>query len=202
MIFLLLHGETEWNRRHRFQGRLDSPLTPHGMQQAHQAGKTLSLLIEDLSKCRIVSSPLGRARQTAEIVCTALSVSLDHLTLDPRLMEIDLGSWAGLTRDEVEAKWPRPLDGATRYDWYFRSPDGEALDTAAARLGEWLADIERASETTITISHGVASRILRGLYTNLPIQQALSLQISRDVIFKLADGCTERIPCRPTKLHP
>ena len=193
MIYLVLHGETEWNRQRRFQGRLDSPLTPDGLAQARRAGTKLAGLIDDAAACLIVSSPLGRARQTAEIVCEAMRVPTERLSLDPRLMEIDLGSWAGLTRDEVEELWPRPLDGSSRYDWYFRSPDGERLDTLTARLREWLADTERGNATTIAVSHGVASRILRGLYANLPMERALSLEITRDVIFKLADGRVDTI---------
>ena len=104
MIYLVLHGETEWNRQRRFQGRLDSPLTPYGLEQARRVGSTLGRLIKDPAMCRLMSSPLGRARQTAEIICAALGVSSVQLALDPRLMEIDLGSWAGLTRAEVEAK--------------------------------------------------------------------------------------------------
>jgi len=193
MIFLLLHGETEWNRQRRFQGRLDSPLTPDGVQQARRVGMTLSALTKDLASCRIVSSPLGRARQTAQIVCTALGISSDSLKLDPRLMEIDLGSWSGFTREEVEAKWPRLLDGTSLYDWYFRSPNGEPLETISARLREWLTDIQQTPGTTIAITHGIASLILRGLYTNLPIQEVFSLEFSRDTIFKLSDGRVESI---------
>ena len=196
MIYLVLHGETEWNRQRRFQGRLDSPLTSEGLEQARQVGRTLAHLVRDASTCRIISSPLGRSRRTAEIVCEAMGVPIERLSLDARLMEIDLGSWAGLTREEVEAKWPRPLAGANRYDWYFRSPDGEPLETASARLREWLSDTDRNDATAIAVSHGVASRILRGLYANIPMGDALALEVSRDVVFKLADGIIQRIQCQ------
>jgi probable phosphoglycerate mutase len=110
-------------------------------------------------------------------------------------VEIDLGAWSGLTREEVEAKWPRPLAGASRYDWYFRSPNGERSPAATSRLGRWLDEAERAGEVTIAISHRVASRILRGLYAKLPIAKALTLEVSRDAIFTLGDGLIEKIPC-------
>jgi len=198
MILLVLHGETEWNRQHRFQGRLDSPLTPDGVQQARRAAKALSVQIKDLADYRIVCSPLGRARQTMEIICSVLGLSSGHVKLDPRLMEIDLGSWSGLTRDEIEAKWPRILDGANGYDWYLRSPDGEPLEAITARLREWLTDVEQTPGTTIAISHGLASLILRGLYTNLTLQEVFNLEFSRDTIFKLSDGRLDSIRPQPT----
>ena len=68
MFYLTLHGETEWNRDRRFQGQLDSPLTEHGVEQAHRMGVTLRELIGDATGYVIVSSPLGRARRTAEII--------------------------------------------------------------------------------------------------------------------------------------
>ena len=75
--------------------------------------------------------------------------------------------------DEVEARWPRPLDGAGRYDWYFRSPDGETLDDLTARVRQWLADAA-GRDRMIAVSHGVTSRCLRGLYGGLETSEALS----------------------------
>ena len=195
MIYLVLHGETEWNRQRRFQGRLDSPLTPEGLEQANRVGIALSRIVENVAGCQIVSSPLGRARHTAEVICEKLKMPPTRLVLDPRLMEIDLGSWAGLTRANVEERWPRPLEGANRYDWYFRSPDGERLDAVTARLRQWLTDTANSGAITIAVTHGIASRILRGLYACLSMEQALSLEISRDAIFRLANRKIEKIEC-------
>jgi broad specificity phosphatase PhoE len=195
MFFLTLHGETEWNRERRFQGQLDSPLTEHGVAQAHLMGATLRELLGASTKCAIVSSPLGRARRTAEIICQVLGMDSRKIETDARLQEINLGSWAGFTRDEVEARWPRALDGAGRYEWYFKSPDGETLDQVTARVGQWLSDSAQR-ERMIAVSHGVTSRVLRGLYGGIAAPVALTLEVSRDVVFMLRDGTIDRIPCR------
>jgi len=195
VFYLTLHGETEWNRERRFQGQLDSRLTEHGVEQARLMGVTLRGLLGDSTGYAVVSSPLGRARRTAEIICEVLGIEARQIETDTRLAEIDLGSWAGLTRGEVEARWPRPLDGAGRYDWYFRSPDGETLDDLTTRVRQWLADIDRRGRI-VAISHGVTSRLLRGLYGGIEMSEALTLEVSRDVVFRLHDGSVDSIPCQ------
>ena len=193
MFYLTLHGETEWNRERRFQGQLDSPLTEHGVQQARRMGVTLRELLGNATGYVVVSSPLGRARRTAEIICDILEIDSRQIETDTRLAEINLGSWAGRTY-EVEARRPRPLDGAGRNDWYFRSPDGETLDDLTTRVRQWLSDTARR-DRVIAVSHGVTSRILRGIYAGIAESQALTLEVSRDAVFRLHDGSIERIPC-------
>jgi broad specificity phosphatase PhoE len=195
VFFLTLHGETEWNRERRFQGQLDSPLTEHGVQQAHLMGVTLRELLGDSAACAVVSSPLGRAHRTAEIICRVLGLEPRQIETDARLAEINLGSWAGMTRQEVEALWPGALDAAGRYDWYFRSPDGETLDAVTARVRHWLSDTARR-DRMIAVSHGVTSRLIRGLHGGVEESEALMLEVSRDVVFRLDGGSIDRIPCR------
>jgi broad specificity phosphatase PhoE len=195
VFYLTLHGETEWNRGRRFQGQLDSPLTGHGVEQALLMGVTLRELLGDAIGYTVISSPLGRARRTAEIICDALGIESRQIETDTRLAEINLGSWAGMTRDEVVARWPSALDNAGRYDWYFRSPDGETLDHLTARVRQWLADIGRR-DRIIAVSHGVTSRLLRGLYGRIEMSEALTLEVSRDVVFWLHDGSVDSIACR------
>jgi probable phosphoglycerate mutase len=194
VFYLTLHGETEWNRQRRFQGQLDSPLTEHGVEQAYLMGVTLRKLLGDSAECAVVSSQLGRARRTAEILCQVLEIESRQIETDRRLAEINLGSWAGLTRNEVEARWPGALDGAGRYDWYFRSPDGETLADVTARVRQFLSDAARR-ERIIAVSHGVTTRILRGLHGGMAVSEALTLEVSRDVVFRLHDGSVVRIPC-------
>jgi broad specificity phosphatase PhoE len=194
VFYLTLHGETEWNCERRFQGQLDSRLTEHGVEQARLMGVTLRGLIGDSTRYAVVSSPLGRARRTAEIICEVLGIEARQIETDSRLAEIDLGSWAGMTRDEVEARWSGALDGAGRNDWYFRSPDGETLDDLTTRVRQLLSDISRR-DRVIAVSHGVTSRLIRGLFGGIAVSDALTLEVSRDVVFRLHDGLVDRIPC-------
>lgn len=156
-------------------------------------GAKLRELLGNATGYVVVSSPLGRARRTAEIICDILEIDSRQIETDTRLAEINLGSWAGRTY-EVEARWPRSLDGAGRYDWYFRSPDGETLDDLTTRVRQLLSDISRR-DRVIAVSHGVTSRLIRGLFGGIAVSDALTLEVSRDVVFRLHDGLVDRIPC-------
>lgn len=180
-IFLVRHGETEWNATGRYQGHLDSPLTPRGMAQAEALGESLAAIPEIIDT--VFVSPLGRARETLEII--ARNGLLPQAQSDQRLMEVTAGAWDGLTQEDIDAQWPDALNGATPFDWYFRSPDGESYDAARVRALSWLNDVRG---TVIAVSHGLIGRIIRGAYLNLPKEHGLSLPVPQDVVWKLAGG--------------
>ena len=187
-IFLVRHGETEWNRSRRYQGWSDSPLTPHGVAQAEAIGKRLRVLPE-AAAAEIVASPLGRARRTAEIIAERLGRHAP-LRFDDRLKEISLGSWDGLHRTEIASLAPGIFDH-DYFEWYFRTPDGETYDAFAGRIAAWLAEAGEAP--VIVVAHGVVTRVLRGLYAELPRSEALSLPVPQDRVFRLAGGAIEEI---------
>lgn len=186
-IFLIRHGETEWNASERFQGRLDSPLTPKGRVQAAACGNRLARL--GVRPDRFVASPLGRTRQTAEAI--AACSPFPHVSCDARLAEVSLGSWDGLTLVDIDHKWPGVLDGSSPFDWFFRSPDGESYDAARERAMAWLDD---PAGVVVAVSHGLIGRIIRGAYADLPKAETLALPVPQDVIWRLCDGKIEAIP--------
>ncbi len=189
-IFLVRHGETEWNRARRYQGWSDSPLTPEGCAQAEAIGRRLGTLPE-AAGAAIVASPLGRARRTAEIIAQSLGRRAP-IRFDDRLREISIGSWDGLDRRDIVARAPGLFAGDDgRWEWYFRTPDGETYDCVAGRIAAWLAEL--GDEPVIAVSHGVVTRVLRGLYAGLPRAEALSLAVPQDRIFRLAGGTIEEI---------
>lgn len=185
-IYLIRHGETEWNVQGRFQGRLDSVLTNTGVKQAEAIGRRLAGL--DLSFGAFITSPLGRTRQTAAII--AGLARLPAIQWDDRLAEVSLGSWDGLTDIDIDAQWPGLLDGSTQFDWFFRSPDGESYDAVFQRAECWLRERQGV---TVAVSHGLISRLIRGAYSGLPKTEALSLPVPQDVIWRLSNGRIEPI---------
>ena len=189
-ILLVRHGETEWNLQRRNQGRFDSPLTGRGVAQAEAIGRLVGTL-PNVAAVRIVASPLGRARRTAEIIRTHIEPA-PELLLDERLRELSLGSWDGLTYEEIAVRSPGIFDGDSAPEWCFRSPGGEPFDAFAARIGEWLREAVEAP-FVIAVTHGVVSRILRAVYGGLPRQIALTLPVSQDKVFRLSDGTIEAI---------
>jgi probable phosphoglycerate mutase len=189
-ILLVRHGETEWNRARRHQGRFDSPLTERGVAQARAIGRLLASLPEARA-APIVASPQGRARRTAEIIREELGGG-GALRLDKRLREHSVGSWDGLTYSEIEARSPGIFDGEGSHEWYFRPAGSEPYQALAARLGAWFSEQDEAS-STIVIAHGLVSRVLRGLYAGLPRAEALMLPVPQDRVFRLSAGVVDTL---------
>jgi broad specificity phosphatase PhoE len=105
-VLLVRHGQSEWNAEGRWQGQADPPLSDLGRRQAHEAARGLGAVDA------IFSSDLQRAAQTAAIVAADLGVG--PVVLDPDLRERDAGEYSGLTRAEIERRFPGHLDAGTR----------------------------------------------------------------------------------------
>ncbi|HTM95522.1 MAG TPA: histidine phosphatase family protein [Croceibacterium sp.] len=180
-IYLVRHGETEWNRDGRYQGALDSPLTERGIEQAGRIGMCIAAHPQDWSAVYV--SPLGRARQTHALVAAHLGST--PVRYDDRLCEVSAGSWDGLSLEELDAEWPAMLDGSSQFDWYFRSPDGESYDAAMTRVSDWLADVDG---TVLAVSHGLVGRLIRGAYLGLPREEVLQLPVPQDIVWVLGSG--------------
>ena len=191
MIYLIRHGRTEFNAEGRYQGHCDSPLTPLGREQAAANGALLKTLIGDPKDWVFESSPLGRAMDTAGIIAKA--AGLGAPSPEPRLREISMGGWDGLTEEEISHLDPEAARGATRYDIFFRAPDGEGLAALTARLKSWLDEAIADRRPRIAVSHGVSGRVLRGLYAGLDREVMLKLPSPQDVVFRLDDGRIEEI---------
>ncbi|WP_318764529.1 histidine phosphatase family protein [Agrobacterium fabrum] len=187
-IYLLRHGETLWNSLGLFQGQLDSPLTPRGVEQADQVARLLrDALNNDNQLFQMQISPLGRVRETAERIKAMVSL---RSVEDDRLFEVTTGSWDGMTRFEINNEFPGHLDGSNAFDWYFRAPDGESFDDACKRATSWISDIRHP---TIAISHGLFGRILRGVFLGLSKREMLELPVPQDGFYRLDNGRCELI---------
>ncbi len=194
MIYLCRHGQTVFNTLGRLQGHLDSPLTALGQCQAAAMGATLrGLAGRDF---RIFASPLGRARATAEVIAGALGGA--PVTLDPRLMEIGMGAWDGMTDFEIEVEFPGAREGLDHRDWCFHGPGGETGPAFARRLSAAMADIARdAARVHIVVSHAMSGRVIRGAWAGLGWRDTLALTAPQDVVFALDQGGAVReIPCK------
>jgi broad specificity phosphatase PhoE len=105
-LLLIRHAESEWNASGRWQGHADPPLTPRGLAQAATLGESLDQMLGDERPQLLLSSDLRRAWQTASAVGERLGIAP---RADPRLRELDVGGWSGLTRDEILAREPEAL---------------------------------------------------------------------------------------------
>jgi broad specificity phosphatase PhoE len=151
-LLLARHGETDWNREGRWQGWADPPLNDTGRAQARELAEQLRSTPFDA----VYSSDLARARETAEIVAAPHGVPV---VADAGLREIDVGSWSGLTRAELEERFP---DG--------ERPDGETRDQHSARVHAAVERIARANlgRRVLVVTHGGTMRALRDQVTGGP----------------------------------
>ncbi len=193
LIYLVRHGETEWNHAGRVQGHLDSPLTARGEDQARRVGRTLANLIGAGDGFAMVASPLGRTLHTAAIIRAAMGLAPDDFPTDDRLMEITWGAWDGLTRDEIDAGEPGVMARRLQNHWRFVPPGGgESYAMVADRIGGWLDGIAQG-QRLVVVAHGTTGRVLRGLYAGLGEAETLALAEPQDAFFRLHGGAIERI---------
>ena len=181
-IYVLRHGETVWNAQERWQGRLNSPLTAKGKEQAKRQGQVLAGL--DLSGFDIWVSPQGRAFQTAAL---ALAEHVDYLHTDARLCEIDVGDWTGKFRSEMKPGLG-PISDDTPdgpLGLYEHAPGGEGFTALRLRCEAFLKDLTRP---TICVTHGITSRMLRVLALGLPAAQLGELPGGQGVVHVVENG--------------
>jgi broad specificity phosphatase PhoE len=141
-VLLVRHGQSEWNASGRWQGQADPPLTDLGRAQAFEAARALGALDA------VWASDLERAAETAVIVSESLGVG--PVVVDADLRERHAGEWSGLTRDEIEERYPGYLaDGARPPGW---EPDPALLERALRvvhRIGR-----ELPGGDVVAITHG------------------------------------------------
>ncbi len=188
-FYLLRHGETVWNREGRLQGQRDSPLTARGIAQAGALGDLLGREIAEPRRFTIVASPLGRAWQSAVIVAERLGLDPRHIAFDGRLKECGFGAWEGKTPEELEpGAWARRE--ADR--WNYRSPGGESCALVAERIAAWLAEVPPDARW-IVVGHGLAGRIIRGLYAGLDEAEIPQLAEPQEALYRLRGGRVEEL---------
>jgi broad specificity phosphatase PhoE len=192
MIVLVRHGETFWNREGRIQGHTESDLTPLGVRQAQAMAAVVGELVrrDGGEAWRLVSSPIGRARRTAEMVAAATGLPIET---DGRLAEISCGEWEGRLRSEIAHVHPEIF--ATR-EWFFGAPGGETFEDVTARAVDWLSSLPPEPERRIiAVSHGVWGRLLRGAYAGLDRQETLNQDVPQDAVYELRGGRIARHAC-------
>jgi broad specificity phosphatase PhoE len=154
-VLLIRHGETAWNREPRFQGWKDVGLCDEGRLQAEKVARALA----GHQVAAVCSSPLARARETAEILAKPHRLSV---AADEAFREISFGVWEGLTPEEVMARFPDAHRAWRTAPETVRFPGGEdlAIATARARAGIERLRESHAGETVIVVSHGIVVRLI------------------------------------------
>jgi probable phosphoglycerate mutase len=192
-IYFLRHGETEWNALGRLQGTRDVPLNARGRGQAAQAAGVLADLFrrdgKDKAALPYVSSPLGRARQTMELVRGKLELPLPDYSLDDRLREIGYGVWEGLTLAESEATDPEVYARRLADKWTVAPRGGETYAEVQLRMLDWYASIR---VDTVAVAHGGTCRALMVALGLKTPAGAAELLIEQGAVYVFRDGRLEK----------
>lgn len=185
-LLILRHGQTMWNAAGRFQGQQDSPLTKLGRAQAAAQHEILTEIATD-ERFDLFCSPLRRTRKTAEI---ALAGRKTPITFDDRLMEISVGQLEGLTMLDIEHEFPEVIRDRLPFEWNFHCPGGESFTDLKERVQSWLDDL---TNPTIVVTHGIVSRMMRGLVLGLDIKGMEQLSGGQGMVYFIKDGVQRKL---------
>jgi probable phosphoglycerate mutase len=189
LLYYVRHGETDWNRAGRLQGRRDTSLNARGREQAICCGEILRALFarsgQNPATLDYVASPLKRARETMEGMREPLGLPPPAYRLDPRLAEMAFGDWEGLTLAEVAMRDPDAFAARERDKWAFVPPNGESYRQLSERVGEWYESLRRDS---VVAAHGGTARVLMvRLGIALPAA-APRLSVEQGAVYVLGPG--------------
>ncbi|MGF9562616.1 histidine phosphatase family protein [Neorhizobium sp. JUb45] len=182
LIYVIRHGQTDWNAEGRLQGQKDIDLNDFGRSQATANGEELCGLIDDqVAEFDFVSSPMARTRETMERLRKAMGLDPKHYRTDERLRELSFGDWEGFTLKEVRQSEPEKLAARKAEKWGFIPPgvDAESYEILSWRVGAWLQSV---TQPTVCVCHGGVIRTLFRLVGNMPEDEAASIPIPQDRI--------------------
>ena len=151
MIYVVRHGETEWNALDKVLGRTDMPLNARGLEQAQEIARYLKDIKIDVFLC----SPLCRARQTAEAISNETGIRYE---IDDRLIEQDFGRFEGAYRFDREYQ-------AAKREYFARYPGGESYFDMAARVFSLIKELDGADALLVT--HGGVCRMIRSYFEDM-----------------------------------
>lgn len=184
-LYVVRHGETDWNRERRYQGQTDKPMNARGREQAHRNGRALRAALTNPSEFDFAASPLLRTRETMEIIREELALPKADYHTDPRLLELSYGTWEGKLQTDLPTIDPDGWASRARAPFTWRPEGGESYADLLERCRSWLGSVERP---TVVAAHGGISRCLRTLILALDPATIPDLESPQDKVLQLADG--------------
>ena len=182
-IYLLRHGETLWNTEGRYQGQLDSDLTVKGENQAKENALKLSKYI-DIQEVKFFSSPLGRAKATAEIIAKSNGLESSQIIFEQDIQEFNYGIFEGETKEYCKKVYAKEFSEREANKFSYVLEGGESYVKVFERLMRWLSSVQD-EEVIVVVAHEMINRALRGIYCSMTTEKMLTLRQANDVLIKL-----------------
>jgi broad specificity phosphatase PhoE len=196
-LYFIRHGETDWNREGRLQGRTDTALNARGRKQAAAVALHLSGIVRapagesPLTALPFVASPMQRTRQTIEILRDTLRLDPGGYAPDDRLKEIGFGAWEGRTWPEVRARDPIGARARDKDRWNFQPPGGESYAMVMERVSSWY---DTLTEDTCVVAHGGIARVIMVLCGGISPEAAVKADIWQGKVLLVSDGHAHWMP--------
>ena len=186
-IYLLRHGETDWNIEKRFQGRRDIPMNANGVQQIERSAQVLASLIPDVDV--ILSSPLVRAKKTAEIAADRLGYAKEDIVIEPMFIERGFGEAEGVASEDL---WNEEV--IARYAGV------ESLDDLCERAKSALEKVteQYAGKTVLVAAHGAILRaVLAAVLGRKNVYEVAKMKLESGCVhlLKYEDGAWSAFKC-------
>ena len=181
ILYFLRHGQTDWNVEMRIQGQHDIPINETGRQQARTNGRNLAKLLDDPARFRYIASPLGRTRETMNLVRQELGLPSHGYETDDRLKEIHFGLWQTYTMDELKQTEPELVAAREADKFKFTPPLGESYAQVLARVRSWLPYV---TEDAVIVCHGGVLRMLEHHFNGTPADVVAHQLIPQDRIYR------------------
>ena len=176
-LFLIRHGETEWNRQNRLQGNSDIHLSPEGFHQAQTLAKHAPFKHADA----IYSSDLARAMDTAIILAERFNLTIKMM---PELREMNYGDWEGRIISELLEESPKAFGKFFTNPEKCHPPHGETFLESQARVMIGIREIiaKHEGQSVIVVSHGAAIRLILGAALDMPIHKIWAISQSNTAL--------------------
>lgn len=190
-LYVLRHGETDWNAAGRLQGSTDVPLNDRGRAQAARNGDALAAHLADPGALLYASSPLRRAHETIRIARVRMGLPQDGAALDDRLMEARFGTWEGRLMSEIKVAeadhWARARDD--RWSVTPPGPEGTAenFETVARRVKAFLDEAFFAQDRDMLVTvHGGVMRVIRVIVGETTPERVGTLDTPQDRVMTVS----------------
>lgn len=182
-IYLIRHGETDWNKEFRFQGRTDIPLNEFGRELARLTSDGLKDIPFEAAFC----SPLNRAFETAKTIIRDRDISL---TVDPRLIEVSFGIMEGCNFVEAAKDPSDPIHNFLKHPDQYQAPEGaESFAEIYARSAEFMEQVIRPLEnqyqTILIVAHGALNRSIMNRIAGIPLENFWGIKLPNCAVSRL-----------------